>query len=126
MSRYSYQRLEPISEEITPADHQVFCLGGTSSNLERLHSRLQRAKRSSPDSKARMEESAYEISYLRAELHWHKETKQILLQLQENMYEIINSLDDALSRATARLHESEKQYLELWQTNSGDGDGGYF
>ncbi|CAI7615439.1 unnamed protein product [Penicillium pancosmium] len=125
MSRYSYQRLEPISEEITPADHQVFCLGGTSSNLERLPSRLQRAKRSSPDSKARMEESAYEISYLRAELHWHKETKQILLQLQENMYEIINSLDDALSRATARLHESEKQYLELWQTNSGDGDGEY-
>lgn len=124
MSRYSYQRLEPISEEITPADHQVFCLGGTSSNLERLPSRLQRAKLSSPDSKARMLESAYEMSYLRAELQWHKETKHILLQLQESMYEIINSLEDALSRATARLHESEQQYLELWQT--GNEDGGYF
>ncbi|KAJ5600710.1 hypothetical protein N7450_001777 [Penicillium hetheringtonii] len=126
MSRYSNQRLEPISEEITPADHQVLCLGGTSSNLEKLPSRLQRAKRSSPDFKARMEEFAYEMSYLRAELQWHKETKQILLQLQESMYAIFNSLEDALCRATARLHESEQEYLNFWQMDSEHKDGGYF
>lgn len=73
-----------------------------------------------------MEEFAYEMSYLRAELQWHKETKQILLQLQESMYAIFNSLEDALCRATARLHESEQEYLNFWQMDSEHKDGGYF
>jgi hypothetical protein len=68
MSRYPNERLEPISKEITPIDYQVLCLGGTSSNLERLPSRLQRAKRSSLDLKTRIEEFVYEMSYLKAEL----------------------------------------------------------
>ena len=68
MSRYPNERLEPISEEITSTDHQVLCLGGTSSNLERLLSRLQCAKQTPPDLKTRMEEFAYEMSYLKAEL----------------------------------------------------------
>lgn len=126
MSRYPNGRLEPISEDITPTDHQVLCLGGTSSNLERLPSRLQRAKRTSPDLKTKMEEVAYEMSYLKAELQWHKETKQILLQLQERMYAVVNSLEDALSQATARLLESERQYLDLWQSETGEVEGGYF
>ncbi|OKP09729.1 hypothetical protein PENSUB_4881 [Penicillium subrubescens] len=66
------------------------------------------------------------MSYLKAELQWHKETKQILLQLQERMYAVFNSLEDALSQATARLHESERQYLDLWQSESGKVEGGYF
>ncbi|KAJ5517501.1 hypothetical protein N7527_009061 [Penicillium freii] len=126
MSRYTSQRLDPISEEITPADHQVLCLGGTSSNLERLQSRLQHAKRKSPDFKIRMEETAYEMSYLRAELQWHKETKQILLQLQERVFDIFSSLEDALTQATERLHESEQQYLMLWESKSGSGARGFF
>jgi predicted DNA-binding protein (MmcQ/YjbR family) len=73
-----------------------------------------------------MEEFAYEMSYLKAELQWHKETKQILLQLQEKMYALFNSLEDALSQATARLHESERQYLDLWQPDSVGVEGGYF
>lgn len=121
MSRYSGQRLEPISEEITPTDHRILCLGGTSHNLERLPSRLKRAKQLSPDMKAQLEESAYEMSYLKAELLWHKETKQILLQFQESMFDIFNSLEDALARATARLHESEQRYLTLWESNYGNG-----
>ena len=75
MSRYTGQRLDPISEEITPVDHQILCLGGTSSNLERLQSRLQCVKRQSPDFKTQLEETAYKMGYLRAELQWHKETK---------------------------------------------------
>ena len=126
MSRYAGQHLDPISEEITPADHHILCLGGTSSNLERLQSRLQRAKRKSPDCKIQLEETAYEMSYLRAELQWHKETKQILLQFQESMFEIFGSLEDALTRATARLHDSEQQYLMLWESESGSGTGGFF
>lgn len=120
------QRLDPIYEEITPADHQILCLGGTSSNLERLQSRLQRAKRKSPDFKIQLEETAYEMSYLKAELQWHKETKQIFLQFQESVFDIFGSLEDALARATARLHESEQQYLMLWESNSKSGTGGCF
>ncbi|KAJ5152443.1 hypothetical protein N7492_009723 [Penicillium capsulatum] len=124
MSRYSYHRLEPITEEITPTDHQVLCLGGTSYNLERLPSRLQRTKRASPDLKAQLEELAYETNYLKAELQWHKETKQILLQFQEKVLDISTSLEDALSRATARLRQSEQQYLMLWESGSMSGAGG--
>lgn len=119
MNRFSKERLEPISEEITPTDHQVLCLGGTSSNLERLPSRLQRAKRSSPDLRRRWEELAYEMSYLKAELQWHKETKQILLQFQEEMFNMLHLMDNALSRATARQHESECRYLSLWESDLG-------
>lgn len=75
----SLDGLEPITEEITPADHHVFCFGGTTSNLERLSSQLQRSKRSSPDLRKQLEDLVYETSYLKAELQWHKETKQILL-----------------------------------------------
>ncbi|KAJ5367179.1 hypothetical protein N7541_001120 [Penicillium brevicompactum] len=125
MSRYVGQRLDPISEEITPVDHQVLCLGGTSSNLDRLQSRLQHSKRQSPDLRIQLEETAYEMSYLRAELQWHKETKQILLQFQESVFGIFTSLEDALTRATARLHESEQQYLRLWGSDSRSGAGGY-
>lgn len=126
MNRYSSQRLQPISEEVTPTDHQVLCLGGTSSNLEKLPSRLQRAKRASPDLNARLEELTYESSYLKAELQWHKETKQILLQFQENMFDVFTSMEDALSAATARLKESEHQYLMLWKSTWGSESGGRF
>ncbi|KAJ5456071.1 uncharacterized protein N7458_004335 [Penicillium daleae] len=118
MNRMSGQRLKPISEEITPADHRILSYGGTSSNLERLPSRLQRAKRTSPDSKTQWEEYAYEMSYLKAELQWHKETKQILLQLQEDIFGVFSSLEDALVRATTRLNESEQDYLMLWESSS--------
>jgi hypothetical protein len=42
------------------------------------------------------------------------------------MYGVLNSLEDALSQATVRLHESERQYLDLWQPDSGEVEGGYF
>jgi hypothetical protein len=42
------------------------------------------------------------------------------------MYAIFNSLEDALSQATARLHESEQQYLDLWQSETVEAEGGYF
>lgn len=123
MNQSSGQRLAPISEEITPTDHQILCLGGTSSNLERLPSRLQLAKRSSPDLRAQLEEYAYEMSYLKAELQWHKETKQILLQFQENVFSIFHSMEDALCQVTERLHDSEQRYLSLWQSDLRRGAG---
>lgn len=123
---YSARRLEPIAEELTPADHHVLCCGGTSSNLELLQSRLQKSKRSSPDYRKKIEELAYEASYLKAELKWHKETKQIFLDLQERMHAIFQTMEDTLARATARLHESERRYFQLWETNGGGDDGGGF
>jgi hypothetical protein len=114
MNRYSPHRLDPIDEEITPADHMILCSGGTSSNIERLPSRLQRAKRLSSDYKAQLEDRAYEASYLRAELQWHKESKQIFLHFHERMMGIFSMMEEAIADCMARLHESERQYLELW------------
>lgn len=117
---YNSQRLDPICEEISPTDHQILCRGGTSSSLERLPSRLQLSKRESRNSRKQLEDLAYEISYLRAELQWHKESKQILLEFQERMFDVFQSMEDALSRASARIHESEHRYLKLWDHGSGD------
>lgn len=114
------QRLDPISEEISPTDHRILCCGGTSSSLERLPSRLQQSKRISTDSRKQLEDIAYEMSYLRAKLQWHKETKQVLLEFQERMFNVFQSIEDTLSRASARIHESEYRYLKLWENSAGD------
>ena len=113
-------RLEPITEELTPTDHRIQRSGGTSSNLERLPSRLQQSKRRSTDSKKQLEEAAYELSYLRAELQWHQETKQILLEFQERIFDVFQSIEDSLSRATVQMQESERRYLTIWEHGCGD------
>ncbi|KAJ5639163.1 uncharacterized protein N7484_007025 [Penicillium longicatenatum] len=123
MNPFSNSRLEPISEEITPADHYILCRGGTSSNLERLPSRLERSKRASPDLKKKLEEVAFESSYLKAELQWNKETKQILLNFHEQMHRVFESMEDYLAEATLRLQEAERRYLSLWERDSGSDQG---
>lgn len=117
-SRYSGQRLEPISEEITPADHHVFCQGGTSSNLERLQSRLQAAKRRSPELLTQIEDMAYEMSYLKAELQWHKESKQLFLKFRDTVLALVQEMEDSIEHTTMRLYECEQNYLGLWDDQS--------
>ncbi|OJJ83549.1 uncharacterized protein ASPGLDRAFT_48096, partial [Aspergillus glaucus CBS 516.65] len=63
---FPHRSLEPISEEVSPTDHEILRYGGTSSSLERLPSRLQQSKRASTDLRQQLEELAYEASYLRA------------------------------------------------------------
>ena len=118
MSRPFPQRLRPIPEEVSPIDHEILCCRGTSSNLERLQSRLQRAKRSSPDIQKQLEDHAYKASYVKAELQWHKESKQIFLQFYEKITGIFSIMEDAIADSLARLHESERRYLSIWNLNS--------
>ncbi|KAL5047305.1 hypothetical protein BDW71DRAFT_206436 [Aspergillus fruticulosus] len=106
--------LYSIPEEITPQDHQILCNGGTSSNLERLPSRLQQSKASTTSYKNEIEDLAYEISYLKAELSWNTESKQALLQFQEEMYMVFYKIDNALAQLRARLQGAEQRYLSLW------------
>lgn len=106
--------LYSITEEITPQDHEILQHGGTSSNIERLPSRLQRTKSFSRSMKKQIEDLAYEVSYLKAELAWHAESKQALLQLQEQMYQIFHRMEDALVQVNVHLQEAEQRYLSLW------------
>ncbi|PWY96032.1 hypothetical protein BO94DRAFT_455823 [Aspergillus sclerotioniger CBS 115572] len=118
------QPLYSISEEITPIDDYIRRHGGTSSNIERLPSRLQQSKRSSIDLKQQLKDLTYEVSYLKAELQWHKESKQALLEFKEQVSEIFHRIEDALVQATIRLTEAEQRYLNLWGLNTGgDMDG---
>lgn len=64
--------------------------------------------------KKQIEDLAYEVSYLKAELLWHSESKQALLQLQEQMYQLFHKMEDALIQVTTRLQEAEQRYLGLW------------
>jgi hypothetical protein len=61
-----------------------------------------------------LEELAYENSYLKAELAWHQETRQVLLQLQEKTFEAMSVLRGALIETNSRLRQCEERYLELW------------
>lgn len=126
MQSQSFPRrsLDPISEEISPADHEILRRGGTSSNLERLPSRLQQSKQLSMDLRQQLEELAFEASYLKAELQWQKESKQALLHFQEDIFHVFHLLEDALVQATTRLRDSEQRYLRLWEFPSGGGNEG--
>ena len=114
MNQFPRSPLIPISEEITPVDHEILRHGGTSSNIERLPSRLKQSKRSSTDLRQQIEELVYETSYLRAELQWQKESRQTLLQFQERMFQLFHMMEDALAQATSKLQESERRYLNVW------------
>lgn len=126
MDKYFNRRtLEPISEEITPTDHDILRHGGTSSNIERLPSRIQRSKLSSPNSRQKIEDLAYEVSYLKAEVQWQKENKQIFLQFHQRIFDIFRAMEDALTQTCIRMEESEKRYLDLWDIERPSPAGGF-
>ena len=117
--------LDPILEEISPTDHEILRGGGTTSNLERLPSRLQQSKQASTDLHQQLEDLVYEVSYLKAELQWQKESKQAMIHFREEIFKTFHFLEDALIQVTMRLHDSEQQYLSLWGLSSvGHSQGG--
>lgn len=113
MQQQPRRSLEAIPEEITPMDHEILRHGSTSSNLERLPSRLQRSKRVSTDLRQQLEDLSYEVGYLRAEVQWHKESKHALLQFQEDVFRLFQSMEESLVRVNSRVRESERQYRTL-------------
>lgn len=114
MSTYNRYPLETISEEITPTDHHILCGGGTSSCIERLPSRIQQYKKMTPSSRQQIEDLTYEISYLRAELQWQRESREIFLRFQRKMFDIFGMMEDELAQSTTRLDEARSNYLGLW------------
>ncbi|KAE8334776.1 hypothetical protein BDV24DRAFT_156598 [Aspergillus arachidicola] len=125
MHQFPRRSLDPITEEITPVDHEILRHGGTSSSIERLPSRLQRSKRASTDIRQQLEDLVYDASYLRAELQWQKESKQALLQFHEDMFRIFHMIEDMLVQVTARLRDSEQRYFEVLGFEAhGGNDGG--
>jgi hypothetical protein len=114
MEHFKANPLYPI-EEVTPIDHQILNAGGSTSNLDRLPSRLQQTKgQRSLSVRDELEELAYENSYLKAELAWNKETRQALIQLREKTLEAMTILEEALTETTFQLHQCDERYLELW------------
>ncbi|KAL4817216.1 hypothetical protein BDW67DRAFT_160038 [Aspergillus spinulosporus] len=113
MQQFPRHSLEPISEEITPTDHRVLGYGGTTSSIERLPSRLQRSKRSSRDLPQQLEDLTYEISYLRAELQWQRESRQAFLRFQEQMFRMFHTMEEALVQVTTALQQCEERYFSL-------------
>ncbi|KAL4915062.1 hypothetical protein BDW62DRAFT_204040 [Aspergillus aurantiobrunneus] len=114
MDQYSPTSLYSIEEEVTPQDHEILCHGGTSSNIERLPSRIQQSKLPARSMKKQIEELAYEVSYLKAEVSWHSESKQAFFQFQEQMYQLFHKMEDALVEVNIRLQEAEQRYLGFW------------
>ncbi|RDH26993.1 hypothetical protein BDQ94DRAFT_164028 [Aspergillus welwitschiae] len=105
--------LYSISEEITPIDDYIRRHGGTSSNIERLPSRLQLSKRSSTNFQQQLNNLTYEVSYLKAELQWHKESRQALLEFKQQITGVFHKMEDILVKTTERLAEAEQHYLDL-------------
>jgi hypothetical protein len=114
MDRFKSSPLYPI-EEVTPVDHQILHAGGSNSTLDRLPSRLQQSKNQrSLGLRDELEELAYENSYLKAELAWNKETRQVLMRLHGKTLEAVTVLSEALTETTSQLRRCEERYLQLW------------
>ena len=114
MDSFKSSLLYPI-EEMTPLDHQILRVGGSTSTLDQLPSRLQQSKsQRSLGLRDELEELAYENSYLKAELAWNKETRQVLMRLHGRTLEAVSSLREALTETTSQLRRCEERYLELW------------
>lgn len=125
MNQFPRSPLRIIPEEITPIDHELLRHGGTSSNIKRLPFHLQQSKCSLSDLRQQVEDLVYEVSYLKAELQWQRESQQALQQFQEHMFQLFHMMEDALAQTTLRLHESKRSYLNLWnldinRVNSGE------
>ncbi|EED22515.1 conserved hypothetical protein [Talaromyces stipitatus ATCC 10500] len=106
MDRFKSSPLYPI-EEVTPVDHQILHVGGSTSTLDRLPSRLQQSKsQRSLSLRDELEELAYENSYLKAELAWNKETRQVLMHLHGRTLEAVSILSEALTETTSQLRRS--------------------
>ncbi|CAG8902304.1 unnamed protein product [Penicillium egyptiacum] len=119
MSTSNRYPLQTISEEITPTDHHILCGGGTSSCIERLPSRIQQYKQTAPNSRQQIEDLTYEISYLRAELQWQRESREIFLRFQRKMFDIFGMMEEELAQSTARLDEARSNYLGVWNLGPG-------
>ncbi|KAB8213121.1 hypothetical protein BDV33DRAFT_197091 [Aspergillus novoparasiticus] len=124
MKHFPRRALDPITEEITPVDHEILRHGGTSSNIERLPSRLRRSKQVSTYLRQQLEDLTYEGSYLRAKLQWQKESKQALLQFQEDVSRIFHLNEEMLVQVTARLRDSERRYFQVLGFESKSVEGG--
>lgn len=119
MDRFKSSPLYPI-EEVTPVDHQILHVGGSTSTLDRLPSRLQQSKSQKCLSlRDELEELAYENSYLKAELTWNKETREVLMRLHGRTLEAVSVLREALAETTSQLRRCEERYLELWGISPG-------
>lgn len=119
MDRFKPSSLPPI-EEVTPVDHRILLAGGSTSTLDRLPSHLQQSKsQRSLSLRDDLEELAYENSYLKAELTWNKETREVLLRLHGKTLEAVSILEEALAETTSQLQRCEERYLELWGISSG-------
>lgn len=119
MDSFKSTWLHPI-EEVTPVEHRILHAGGSTSTLDRLPSRLQQYKsQKSLSLRDKLEELAYENSYLKAELTWNKETREVLLRLHGRTLEAVSTLEEALAETTSQLQRCEERYLELWGISSG-------
>ena len=119
MDRLKPRPLYPI-DEVTPVDDQIRRVGGSTSTLDRLPSRLQQSKyKRSTSLRDEMEELAYENGSLKAELAWNREKRQALMQLKDKYSETVSILRDALAETESRLQQCDARYLELWGISSG-------
>ncbi|KAI9736719.1 MAG: hypothetical protein M1834_000923 [Cirrosporium novae-zelandiae] len=101
--------------EVTSLDHRIARHGGTSSGLEILRHRVEKAKRDpQPDYSKRIEELVRENGYLRQEISYFKETRQGLLDLHATTIDIYQQLERALQTLSEKVAMSERDMLEYW------------
>ncbi|EER41747.1 conserved hypothetical protein [Histoplasma capsulatum H143] len=107
--------LPSIPEEISPLDHQILLHGGTTSHLERLPSRVQKAKHRSSSCyvEDQILDLTFENSYLRAELSLHEEYRHALMNLKSIVIYVSGMMEEMLSETTQQLNEADKNYLKL-------------
>jgi predicted acylesterase/phospholipase RssA len=108
--------------EVTALDHLIGDHGGTTSTLECLPHRLRLTKEKEPETlKEHIEKLTRENGYLRQELAYYKETREILMRLYGSINESHRLMEDALCEASKGFATSEQRLLEYWGIHHDDG-----
>ena len=108
--------------EVTALDHHIATHGGTTSNIEKLPSRLQFSKTHPPRTQSeRIEELVHENSYLHQEIALYQETRGALMALHAKTVKAYELLQDGLQVLSQQVAKSEKRLLDYWGIDLDDG-----
>lgn len=109
--------------EVTALDHCIEDHGGTTSTLDCLPHRLRITKeKKSRTMKEHMEDLTREIGYLRQELAYYKDTREVLMRFHESISDSHRVMKVALCEMSKGVAISEQRLLDYWGIHHDDGN----
>lgn len=109
------------AEDVTALDHQIARHGGTTSTLDNLPHRMKQGKEDHQSREQHLVSLTRENGYLRQELAYYKDTREVLMQLYDAVRQSHQELKIALDQASRGVAISEQRLIKYWAGHVSDG-----